>query len=293
MLSPSEVAACHTLIGLALAEDWGPVGDRTSQALLPAELSGRAAFVSRAAGVVAGLPVVELVWRAVSPRIVFTPQVVEGAEVAAGTMLAQVAGPLSLLWSGERLALNFLQRLSGIASLTRRFVAAVAGTRARIFDTRKTTPGWRLLEKYAVRQGGGHNHRLGLYDGFLIKDNHLAALGGGPQAIQRAVAAARAAHQTLWVEVEVDCLADLEAALHAHPDLILLDNFSLEALREAVRQRDRLAPRVLLEASGGITLETVAAVAATGVERISVGSLTHSAPALDIALDYLETCPMP
>lgn len=293
MLSPSEVAACHTLIGLALAEDWGPVGDRTSQALLPAELSGRAAFVSRAAGVVAGLPVVELVWRAVSPRIVFTPQVVEGAEVAAGTILAQVAGPLSLLWSGERLALNFLQRLSGIASLTRRFVVAVAGTRARIFDTRKTTPGWRLLEKYAVRQGGGHNHRLGLYDGFLIKDNHLAALGGGPQAIQRAVAAARAAHQTLWVEVEVDCLADLEAALYAHPDLILLDNFSLEALREAVRQRDRLAPRVLLEASGGITLQTVAAVAATGVERISVGSLTHSAPALDIALDYLETCPMP
>jgi nicotinate-nucleotide pyrophosphorylase (carboxylating) len=189
--------------------------------------------------------------------------------------------------TAERTALNFLQRLSGVATRTRLFVAAVAGTRAQILDTRKTTPGWRLLEKYAVRCGGGHNHRLGLYDGVLIKDNHLACLGNRPGAITEAVAAARAGlGTTVPLELEVDGLHQLDEALACRPDIVLLDNMPPEDLRAAVRRRDRDAPGVLLEASGGVTLETVAAIAATGVDRVSVGSLTHSAVALDIALDY-------
>jgi nicotinate-nucleotide pyrophosphorylase (carboxylating) len=192
------------------------------------------------------------------------------------------------LLTGERTALNFLQRLSGVATLTRRYVDA-AGSRAKILDTRKTTPGWRVLEKYAVRCGGGHNHRMGLFDGILIKDNHLAALGREPGAITKAVSAARAeAGGGLPVEIEVDRLEQLEEALACRPEIILLDNMSDEQMREAVARRAAVAPGVQLEASGGITLERIPAIAATGVDRISVGALTHSAPALDIALDYQD-----
>jgi nicotinate-nucleotide pyrophosphorylase (carboxylating) len=287
MLTPAEAAACRRLIDLALAEDLDEAGDLTSQAVLPEGLQGRAAFIARAEGVVAGLPVAGLVLQAVSPRLTFTQLVEDGAAVRRGDRLAVAAGPLRDLLTAERTALNFLQRLSGVATRTRLFVAAAAGTRARVLDTRKTTPGWRLLEKYAVRCGGGHNHRLGLFDGVLIKDNHLAALGGGPGAITAAVAAARASYgNRVPLELEVDRLDQLDEALACRPDIVLLDNMTPDALREAVRRRDRAAPGVLLEASGGVTLETVAGIAAAGVDRVSVGSLTHSAAALDIALDY-------
>jgi nicotinate-nucleotide pyrophosphorylase (carboxylating) len=287
MLTAAEVAAGRRLIELALAEDLGGAGDLTSQAVLPEDLRGRAAFVARAEGVVAGLPVARLVLEAVSPRLTFEPLVEDGTAVPRGDRLAVAVGPLRDLLTAERTALNFLQRLSGVATRTRRFVAAAAGTRAQVLDTRKTTPGWRLLEKYAVRCGGGHNHRLGLYDGVLIKDNHLAALRGRPHAITEAVAAARARlGNTVPLELEVDGLDQLDEALACRPDIVLLDNMPEGDLREAVRRRDRDAPGVLLEASGGVTLETVAGIAATGVDRVSVGSLTHSAVALDIALDY-------
>lgn len=290
--SPAEADACRRLVDLALAEDLGPVGDRTSRALIPADRPGRAAFVARSPGVVAGLPAAALVCEAVDPRLTFTPSVADGSVLKPGTVVATVAGPLRALLAAERTALNFLQRLSGVASLTRKYVDAAAGHRAEVLDTRKTTPGWRLLEKYAVRMGGGRNHRIGLYDGVLIKDNHLAGLDGD---IQLAVATARNApgNDALAIEVEVDTAEQLEEALAAGADIVLLDNMPPDLLRAAVRRRDAVSPATLLEASGGITLSTIAAVAATGVDRISVGALTHSAPALDIGLDYLPSAARP
>jgi nicotinate-nucleotide pyrophosphorylase (carboxylating) len=273
---------------LALAEDLDQAGDRTSRATIPADLQGRAAFVARVAGVVAGLPVVALVLEAVDRTVRFDPLVADGATVAPGNRLANVAGPMRSILTAERTALNFLQRLSGVATLTRRYVQlAATGGRARVLDTRKTTPGWRLIEKYAVRQGGGHNHRMGLFDGLLIKDNHLAALGGGPDAIRKAVEAARAQAPGLPVEVEVDTAEQFAAALACRPDIILLDNMRADLMRQRVELRDKYAPTVRLEASGGVNLQTIAAIAATGVDFISVGALTHSAVAVDIALDYL------
>jgi nicotinate-nucleotide pyrophosphorylase (carboxylating) len=281
----AEAAACRSLVELALAEDLGPTGDRTSAALIPADQLGRAAFVARAPGVVAGLPAAEMVCAAVDSTIRFEPRRADGEHVAKGDVLALVSGPLRAILSAERTALNFLQRLSGVASLTHKYVDAVAGTKARILDTRKTTPGWRLLEKYAVRMGGGMNHRVGLYDGILIKDNHLAGLGGDiPKAIDRA--RAFPGNAGLPVIVEVDTPAQLDDALPCRPEVVLLDNMSPEQLRAAVLRRDAASPGTLLEASGGVNLDTVAGIAATGVDRISVGALTHSAPALDIALDY-------
>jgi nicotinate-nucleotide pyrophosphorylase (carboxylating) len=283
----AEAEACQRLIALALEEDLNGAGDLTSQAVIPADSTGTAAFVARADGVLAGLPAVAKVLAAVDSRLMFLMSVQDGVSVQRGDRLASVAGPMRSLLSAERTALNFLQRLSGIATQTRRFVSAVAGTKARILDTRKTTPGWRLLEKYAVRCGGGSNHRLGLYDSVLIKDNHLAALADPPKAITEAVRAARAKHgSTVPVEIEIDELGQLEEALACRPDIVLLDNMLPADMAAAVRQRDAIAAPVLLEASGGVTLATVAAIAATGVDRISVGQLTHSAPALDIALDY-------
>jgi nicotinate-nucleotide pyrophosphorylase (carboxylating) len=281
-----EAAACRTLVGLALAEDLGTDGDRTSLATIPGSITGRAAFVARSPGVVAGLPAAAMVCEAIDRTLVFTPQLADGTPVERSTLLATVGGPMRSILAAERTALNFLQRLSGVASLTRKFVDAAAGFRAKILDTRKTTPGWRLLEKYAVRCGGGANHRIGLYDGVLIKDNHLAGLGGD---IRQAVEAARAypGNEGLPVEVEVESLAQLEVALAVRADIVLLDNMTLDQLRAAVSRRDAVAPCVLLEASGGVNLATVRDIAATGVDRISVGALTHSAPALDIALDYL------
>jgi len=285
-LTPAEQSAARALITLALAEDVGERGDVTSAVTISGDAVGAADFVARPAGVVSGLPVVAMVLEAVDPQLKLDSAVRDGSPVNAGTVLARVHGPMRSLLTAERTALNFLQRLSGVATLTRRFADAVAGTKAKILDTRKTTPGWRLLEKYAVRCGGGQNHRVGLYDGVLIKDNHLAALGGGQQAVRAAVASARAHGPGLPVEVEVDSPALFEAALACRPDMILLDNMDAAAMRACVRRRDDAAPDVLLEASGGVTLSTVAAIAATGVDRISVGALTHSAPALDIALDY-------
>jgi nicotinate-nucleotide pyrophosphorylase (carboxylating) len=289
VFSAAETAACSRLVTLALEEDLDGAGDLTSQAVIPETLSGRAAFVARAPGVVAGLPAAALVCAAVEPRLQFTPLKQDGNAVVPGDHLATVAGPMRGILAAERTALNFLQRLSGVATQTRRHVDAGAGLPCRILDTRKTTPGWRLLEKYAVRQGGGYNHRIGLYDGILIKDNHLAALGPGTTSITQAVRAARDhAGPDIPVEVEVDSLEQLDEALRCGPDIVLLDNMPPEQMREAVRRRNAFAPGVLLEASGGVTLATLRAVAETGVDRVSIGALTHSAVALDIALDYLR-----
>ena len=303
----------ETLVELAIAEDLGTprphlsadrvagrikldFGDRksddadlTSLATIPGHARGTAHFVARADGVIAGLPMLALVARSFGLLGRLHPLVADGDRVAPGVLITKVSGPMRELLGFERIALNFLQRLSGIATLTDRFVRAISGTRAVILDTRKTTPGWRSLEKYAVRCGGGENHRFGLYDAVLIKDNHLAwlAFAGHEDPIGAAVAAARAkAPPHTIIEVEVDTLEQLDRALAARPDIVLVDNLGPEGLKEAVRRRDARAESVQLEASGGVNLETVAGLARTGVDRISVGALTHSAPALDIGLDF-------
>ena len=260
-----------------LREDLGQ-GDLTSLLVVPEDLECEAVILAKEGGVLAGLWVAERVFALADPRTAFTPLVAEGARVAEGTEVARVRGPLRGILAGERLALNLLQRLSGIATLTRAYVEALAGTKAQILDTRKTTPGLRALEKYAVRVGGGRNHRYGLFDGILLKENHVRAAGGVGEAVRRAKA--RAPHY-LKVEVEVRSLEELEEALEAGADLILLDNFPLEALREAVR---RVGGRVPLEASGNMTLERAKAAAEAGVDYVSVGALTHSAKALDLSL---------
>ncbi len=283
----AERARAEALIDLALVEDLGERGDLTSMLTIPSQAQGAARFAARSGGVIAGLPIVALLAARFDLAATWQVLVDDGDPVAPGAVLARVAGPMRSLLAMERTALNFLQRLSGIATLTARFVAEVAGTKAVILDTRKTTPGWRALEKQAVRCGGGQNHRAGLYDAVLIKDNHLAWLADGGDPIGTAIKAARAhAPAGMVVEVEVDSLLDLERALECNPDIILVDNLGPDDLAEAVRRRDARNPRVLLEASGGITLATVGALARTGVDRISVGALTHSAPALDIGLDF-------
>jgi nicotinate-nucleotide pyrophosphorylase (carboxylating) len=283
-----EAQNARTLIDLVLAEDLGQVGDITSTATIPSWAQGRARLVARAPGVLAGLPVVELLVGHFQLGNGWRPHLRDGHRLERGNTIAQIAGPVRSILVLERTALNFLQRLSGIATLTARFVEAVEGNPAKILDTRKTTPGWRALEKYAVRCGGGRNHRMGLHDAVLIKDNHLAWLRsrGGTDAVILAVAAARAhAPKAALIEVEVDSLDQLDLALRCGPDIILVDNLGPEALIEAVRRRNAVAPAIELEASGGVTLETVRDLARTGVDRISIGALTHSAPALDIALD--------
>ena len=270
------------LIDLALEEDLGP-GDVTTQALIPPDLQGEAHLRAKETLVVAGLPVAARVFQKVDAALLFEALVQEGQEVSPGAVLARVMGPAAGILSGERVALNFLQRLSGIATFTHSLAALVAGTAAVLVDTRKTTPGWRALEKYAVRLGGGRNHRFGLYDGVLIKNNHLAAVG----SIAAAVRTAREqAHQLLKIEVEVTDLAGLAEALAAGADLIMLDNMEEAAMRQAV---EMTAGRVLLEASGGMTPERLPRVAATGVNFISMGALTHSAPAVDLHLRLVKT----
>jgi nicotinate-nucleotide pyrophosphorylase (carboxylating) len=286
LLDPSELASAQRLIAWALEEDLGIAGDVTSQATIPFDLQGRADFVARAEGVLAGLDVAKEVFHAVDASVHFDYWLSDGARLTRGVRLATVQGRMRSILMAERTALNFLQHLSGVASLTRRFVERVAGTKAQILDTRKTLPGWRRLEKYAVRCGGGSNHRLGLCDGVLIKDNHLAALAGARDPIRLAIERARRDAPQRLVEVEVDSLSQLEAALVCRPDMILLDNMDVAAVREAVRRRDVQGPGILLEASGGVHFDTIRAIAETGVDRISIGALTHSAPALDIALDY-------
>lgn len=277
------------LISLALQEDLHDRGDLTSQALIGPDARGTVRIVARREGVLAGLPVAEMVFAAVDAQVVITRHVEDGATLAQSTVVAELSGPIRSLLTGERTALNFLTHLSGVATLTRRFVDAVAGTRAVVLDTRKTLPGWRALEKYAVRCGGGTNHRLGLFDGVLIKDNHVAAWcgGAGGRTLADAVRTARErSPEGVSIEIEVDSLEQLADALAGRPDIVLLDNMDLATLRAAVALRDEQAPAVQLEASGGVTLETVRAIAESGVERISVGALTHSAMALDLAFDW-------
>jgi nicotinate-nucleotide pyrophosphorylase (carboxylating) len=274
----------EAIIDLALAEDIG-TGDVTTLVTVPASTRASGILLAKADGVISGLSVAQAVFARVDPSISFERSVTDGETVTAGATLGRVAGSAHSLLSAERTALNLLQRLSGVATSTARHVAAVAGTKARIVDTRKTTPGLRTLEKAAVRHGGGQNHRFGLADGVLIKDNHLAALGapGAPGRVARAVRQARAnAPHTLRIEIEVTTLAELDEALAAEADVVLLDNMDVAQLREAVQ---RTAGRALLEASGGITLDRLRAIAETGVDLISVGALTHSAPALDISLE--------
>ncbi|HEY8445991.1 MAG TPA: carboxylating nicotinate-nucleotide diphosphorylase [Thermomicrobiales bacterium] len=276
-------AGWEAIIDLALAEDIG-TGDITTLATVPAEAAARATMLVKAEGVISGLDAAAAVFRRVDSRIEVTLRAAGGTRVSPGDIVAEIAGPARGILMAERVALNLVQRLSGVATLTARYVAAVAGTNARIVDTRKTTPGLRILEKQAVRDGGGHNHRVGLADGVLIKDNHLAAIGG-PDRIARAIERARAfAPHTIKIEVEVTTLEEVEQALAAGADAILLDNMDLATMRRAV---ELVGGRALVEASGGINLDTVRAVAETGVDLISVGALTHSAPALDVSLDFV------
>jgi nicotinate-nucleotide pyrophosphorylase (carboxylating) len=290
---------CRQIIRLAVREDLDRLFDWTTLCLVGADATAEAAIVSRQQGIVAGLPAAQLALAEMDERLRWAPALDDGAPIAAGQTLATIAGPARSLLTVERIVLNLIGRLSGVATLTRKYVDAVSMTRARIYDTRKTTPGWRRLEKYAVRRGGGYNHRTGLFDAILIKDNHLALAGTGALAarITPAEAVARARKSVasmaegqpasqLIVEVEVDTLDQLADVLPAGPDLVLLDNMSPELLCRAVALRNAIAPLIELEASGGVTLDNVAAIAATLVDRISVGALTHSAPALDVGLDW-------
>lgn len=278
-LSPDVI---REVVARALAEDVG-AGDLTTLAAVPAEARAEAAIVFREPGVVCGLPVARAVFAAADPALRVTALAEEGARVERGAVVATVAGPARGLLTGERVALNLLQRMSGVATTAARYVEAVAGTGARILDTRKTTPGLRALEKYAVRVGGATNHRYGLYDGVMLKDNHLAILAAQGLGLAEAIARVRAAvGPMVTVEVEVESVEQAAAAAEAGADMILLDNMPPEQLRAAVAA---VAGRARTEASGGITMQTIRAVAESGVDFISVGALTHSARALDIGLD--------
>ena len=266
----------------ALREDLGRTGDITTDAIVPPDADGRALAVARSTGVVSGIGVFARTFALVDARVQTTALLADGAPVARGVAIAEVAGPLRAILAAERTALNLLCHLSGVATATRTLVDLAAGTRAAIVDTRKTTPGMRALEKAAVRHGGGHNHRFGLDDAILIKDNHVAIAGGIRPAIE---AARRAAGHLVKIEVEVDSLDQLDEALTAGADIVLLDNFSIDGTRLAV---ERTAGRALLESSGRIDATTVRDVAQTGVDLISSGAITHSARVLDIGLD-IET----
>lgn len=265
----------------ALIEDIG-AGDVTTLLSVPAQNTASGVFLVKAEGVICGLEIAACAFRLIDPAVEFTPLVTDGTRVKYGDIVANISGPAQSLLTGERVALNFSQRLSGTASLTQKFVDIVAGTKARIVDTRKTTPGLRTLEKYAVRCGGGHNHRYGLGDGVLIKDNHLAAGGGVGACVARA---REHAPHPFRIEVECKNLAQVDEAVAAGADILLLDNMSNAMLREAVA---KIEGRALAEASGGVSLATVRGIAETGVDIISVGALTHSAAALDISLDFTE-----
>ena len=277
-------ASVLRLVHIALAEDIGD-GDITSEAILEPSVYARATLVANADGIVCGLPVAALVFRTHDPDTRVEELVEEGTLVTRGTQIAHVYGSARSLLAAERTALNFLQRMSGVATLTHQYVERVRGTKARILDTRKTIPAWRLLDKYACRIGGAENHRLGLYDMVLIKDNHIAAAG----SIEAALRAVQQHwnEQRVLIELEVQSFGQLEQALHIGGfHRIMLDNFSIDDLRSAVNM---IGGRYQTEASGGVRLETVRAIAETGVDFISVGAITHSAPALDIAMDIVIT----
>lgn len=281
------VTDCRELVRLALREDLGEAGDVTSDSVVGPERRGAAAVVSRQAGVLAGAKLGGIVLEEAGAEATWTPAMADGAALEPGSVVGRLEGNARDLLRCERILLNLLGRLSGIATLTSRYAEAVAGTKARVYDTRKTTPGWRLLEKFAVRCGGGENHRTGLYDAVLIKDNHLALAGEAGLTPAGAVGRAREAQPDRVIEVEVDTLDQLRDVLPAGPDIVLLDNMTNEQLREAITLRDVEARGVVLEASGGVRLDTIGPIAATGVDRISVGALTHSAIGLDLGLDWL------
>lgn len=276
-LNPSDL---FKLASEFLAEDVGR-GDITTQCTLPAAVMARGRFLAKQDMVLAGLEIADAVFAVLEAPVEIEAFAADGERVKAGDVFARVKGPADVLLMGERTALNLLQHLSGIATLTRAFVEAVAGTKAKIVDTRKTTPGLRMLEKYAVLMGGGHNHRFGLDDGVLIKDNHLALAGSIKEVVERARRRIGHLHK---IEVEVRTLEQLHEALAARADVIMLDNMTPEMTEEAVRIARAVAPEVVLEASGSMTLQTVRRYAEAGVDLISVGALTHSAPAVDISL---------
>lgn len=279
------------------AEDLGHECDWTSMSLIPAAARADLAVIARHAGVVAGIEAAAVVARVADPCLEWRAHVVDGSRVEAGAVIARVSGPTRSILAAERVMLNVLGRMSGVATATRRLVDAIAGTACRVYDTRKTIPGWRLLDKYATRLGGGWNHRLGLYDAILIKDNHLGALAtervGPAEAVRRARAFVERTFppdrsRNMVVEVELDAVEPLQEVLAAGPDVVLLDNMSLGDLAAAVAIRDASGKRVVLEASGGVRPDTVGAIAHTGVDRISTGWPTHHAPWLDVALDWPE-----
>ena len=279
---PLPAPTVKAAINAALAEDLGLQGDITTNATVAATAIADAVIAARKPGVIAGLQLAEAAFRALDPGVSFVIEVPDGESVAKGAVVARVSGHARALLTAERVALNYMGRLSGIATLTQSYVNAIRGTSAKITDTRKTTPGLRAFEKYAVRCGGGQNHRTGLFDAVLIKDNHIVAAGGISHAI---VAARAAAGHMVKIEVEVDTLDQLDEVLKHKVDAVLLDNMTPDQLRAAVK---RVAGRCLTEASGGVNLETVRTIAESGVDMISVGALTHSATVLDLGLDFLD-----
>lgn len=302
--SPQVAEDLRRLVRLAVFEDLDRGQDWTTVSLVPEEATAAANIVAREPGIIAGLPTVAVILDEMDIQAQYHPLVQDGDAVAANTIIATLSGPARDLLTSERIILNTLCRLSGIATLTQQYVEAIAGTKAHIYDTRKTTPGWRRLEKYAVHCGGGHNHRTGLYDAILIKDNHLAfgREQDGTEAFSPAAAVRKAraflAQQVaaevprgapdpqMLVEIEVDSLDQLREVLPEQPDIILLDNMTPDLLRQAVQIRDAARSPAELEASGGVNLQTIRAIAESGIDRISIGALTHSAPALDLALDW-------
>jgi len=281
------------LVGHALFEDIETLGDLTSLALIPETTQGSATVVSRTSGIVAGIPLVPHILSMIDRKLLWDSALEDSAEIVCGTTIGTIRGPASGLLIAERPVMNFLGRLSGIATMTRQYVDVVQGTKAHIYDTRKTTPGWRRLEKYAVNCGGGKNHRTGLHDAVLIKDNHLALGRKGSHPFSPAEAVIRVREflklrfsELPILEIEVDTLEQFQEVLPTEPDIVLLDNMTPAQIAEAVQLRDSLHSAVQLEASGRVTLETLRAIAETGVERISVGALTHSVVSLDFSLEW-------
>jgi len=297
-IDPALLDDLSHLVRLAVREDLDRLGDLTTLAIVPKGIPGSAVILPRVPGFAAGMDLIEAILQELDTQITWTQHVGDGERFAPKQPLATLSGETRDLLTCERTILNFLGRLCGIATLASRFAAKVVGTKAKVYDTRKTTPGWRRLEKYAVRCGGGRNHRLGLFDGILIKDNHLACRAAKDgklldpgTAVQTAKAflasgTYRFEHPPM-IEIEIDRISQLESALSALPDIVLLDNMSCDQLKECVVLRDRLAPSVELEASGGVNLDTIRNIALTGVDRISVGALTHSATNLDLGLDWI------
>ena len=288
-LTDNELQIARDIVVKALAEDLRDVGDLTSLAVLPEEIEATVEVVSRKHGRLSGVPIAQVVFEEMDADVRWDAKMADGDALEPGSVIASITGSVRSLLSGERTALNFLTHLSGVASLTNQFVEAVSGTKAVILDTRKTLPGYRDLQKYAVRCGGGTNHRRGLFDAILIKDNHLAFLDDKDREIPEVLAAARKYSDEnggVVVQVEVDTLEQLALALPAAPDIVLLDNMGPEILEKAVAMRDEVNGSVLLEASGGVNLQTVRAIAESGVDRISIGALTHSAPTLDLGFDW-------